>query len=203
MNLLNINESQIKALSKVGMSLTHFWFLHVIQDAEFSVFQFPQIRERKLLEDRGLVTKNGISAAGIVFYTQISNIELETSKSKKEEKVVSDNGFSDFWKEFPRTATFSYKGMSFKSSRVLRSNEAVCKMEYDKAIAKGVVTPEQMLKVIKYQVQTMKEESFDRGINRFEHMNGCEVWLRQAKYEALIEVMEHEEDEQPTDNCWA
>lgn len=201
MNLIDINESQIKALSKVSMNLSHYWLLHLLQEADVVVY-IPQIRERKLLEDRGLISKTGITAAGKVLYDQIKSIELEAPVAKKKEEDRSDNGFEIWWIAFPASANFQYKGMQFTSSRGLRNNKPVCKLLYNKVIAQGV-KPEEMLNAINHQVKLMKEESWETGKNKLEYFQGSEVYLRQQRYEPFLSIGEGHEDEQPSDNCYA
>jgi hypothetical protein len=202
MNLIDINESQIKALSKVSLNLTHFWLLHLLSGVDTVVY-IPQIRERKLLEDRGLISKKGILPAGEAFYKQICDTKLETPVSKKVKEEAIDNGFSEFWNSYPASANFSYRGMTFKSERALRSNKQVCEMLYNAAISKGEVTKEQILAALKYQVREAKEASFKTGTNKLQFFPGVEPYLRQEKYMAFIEVATEHSDEQPSDSCWA
>lgn len=207
MDLLDINESQIKALSKVGMSISHFWLLHLLYNSEV-VVRIPQIRERKLLEDRGLIDKKSILLAGKVFYEQIVDTQLELSpEGKKKVDEVVDNGFVEVWSIYPSSANFTYRGMQFRSDRALKGNKKVCEMLYNAAIASGEITKDKLIAAIKYQVEEAKKQSFETGQNRLQFLPGFEPYLRQAKYCAFLDVVEEgieDNSDNPQDNCaWA
>lgn len=202
MQLIDINESQIKALSKIGMSLTHYWLLHLLYHADTVVY-IPQIRERKLLEDRGLINKSGILQAGRLLYEQIRDTKLETPQTgKKKDTEVTENHFEEFWSAYPASANFSIKGMQFTSSRALRSNKQVCKMLYDSAIAQGEVTEEQIIAATKYMTEEAKKESFESGLNKLQFLPGVEVFLRQQRYLAFVEIADTKSEEGDS-NYWA
>jgi hypothetical protein len=130
---------------------------------------------------------------------------LQESGVKKERKKpqVTDNGFEQVWQAYPPTASFSYRGMKFtNSSRVLRTNKAVCEQLYLKGIAEYKVTGEQILAAVKKQIEAVKEESYETGQNRMQFLPALEPWLRQQSYMALIEAGSQEEDEyEPSNNC--
>lgn len=132
---------------------------------------------------------------------------LESIKEKKEKRkplpTEDDKGFREFWNEYPPSGNFTYRGMSFISSRVLRSNYQVCEMLYMKALTENNVTPEQMLKAIKKQVSIAKKESYETGQNKIAYMPGLEVYIRQAKYLAFITEYtstENEDNEEQDSN---
>lgn len=127
---------------------------------------------------------------------------MDTGNKKERVKleVIDDKGFSEWWKNYPSSATFKYKGMLFSSSRVLRSNYQVCQMLYLKALSTNNITSEQLLKALQVQVNMMKKESFEDGQNRLQYMPGSEVYLRQGKYEAFINTDTELELTQTEDN---
>lgn len=116
---------------------------------------------------------------------------VEQYRPKKEKTVKStDNRFEELWECYPGSANFSYKGMTFRSSRALRGNKQVCKMLYDAAIASKVATEEQIIVATKYMVEEAKKESFDTGVNKLQYLPGIEPFLRQQRYLNFVNVAE-------------
>ena len=120
---------------------------------------------------------------------------------EKKERVKRDTQddyfFKQWWDAFPLKAEFKYKGMTFKSTRILRSNYDVCLQLFNKALANGV-DPEKMITGLKYHVQEVKKESYKNGQNQLQFFSGSETYLRQGKYEAYLDnelIDEDEEDE--------
>jgi len=192
MLLLDIKEHQIKALSKVGLNLSHFWVLNYLnyQSTFDVVTTIPEVKEVKLLKDRYLIDSNGITTAGTQFYNDIVACKAETKKKAVEEKGDEDgedNGFELWWKTYPASGNFEYKGMKFTSGRALKSNKQVCEMLYDKAVAISGATPGQLLKALSAQITLIKKESYESGKNGLQYMSSAEVYLRQGKYEAFLQ----------------
>ena len=113
----------------------------------------------------------------------------------RKKPVQVDSKFREIWDAYPASASFSYRGMNWKSSRVLRANYQVCEMLYQKAVAEDNVTHEQILEAVKKQVQMVKEESYQSGNNGMQYLSSLEVYHRQAKYEAYVGADVEEEDE--------
>lgn len=130
---------------------------------------------------------------------------LQSSGQKKERKksvfTDEDETFQKFWESYPASGSFKYRGMSFNSSRVLRSNKSICQQLFNKIISQGVVSGEQLIKAISIQVEMMKKESWESGQNKLEYLSGIEVWLRQEKFHAMLE-MEEQEDTQEESQNW-
>lgn len=126
---------------------------------------------------------------------------LEATGEKKErakpEPAADDKGFAIWWKAYPSSANFNYKGMKFESPRALRSNYQVCQNLYLRALHENPsVTPEMLLKALQKQVNLAKKESFETGNNKLAYFPGSEVYLRQGRYEAFITSQEEEVVEQ-------
>ena len=186
-----INENQIRALGKMGMSLNHFYVLDLLNASRESypdaIQTLPTIRDVKLLKDRFLIDDKGISPLGQKVYQEIAAIkDGEVQDTKKKIKEVVENRFEEFWDAYPASANFIYRGMSFKSSRALKANKQVCQMLYNSAI----------------MVEEAKKESFEIGTNKLAFLPGIEVYLRQQKYLAFADVA-NVKDEDPSDSYWA
>jgi len=118
----------------------------------------------------------------------------EKKERSKPDPFVDDKGFSLFWDAYPSSANFKYKGMTFNSPRVLRSNKQVCQNLYMKAFHENPeLTPEMLLKAIQKQVLLAKKESVEKGVNQLAFLPGIEVYIRQARYEAFVQQDGEEE----------
>lgn len=150
----------------------------------------------------GIVTKEIIKGT-IEDITQEQFIADTGTKKERKEKglLIADSLFEDIWKAYPASASFSYRGVKFNNSRILRSNRAVCEMLYLKAIQSKQITGEQILSAIKKQVQMVKEESYESGQNRMQFLPTIEVYLRQQRYEAILGQEEETEEYNESNNC--
>ena len=159
--------------------------------------------QKKLLDQIG----NGDSISRITVIGVLQDITAEQYSADthvvrgKKKPVQVDSKFREIWDAYPASASFSYRGMSWKSSRVLRANYQVCEMLYQKAIAGGNVTHEQILGAVKKQVQMVKEESYQSGNNGMQYLSSLEVYLRQAKYESFLYEENEEENYESSTNC--
>lgn len=113
----------------------------------------------------------------------------EKKERKKAAPAEDDKGFAAFWKAYPATPTFMYRGRTFTDSRTLRSNYKVCEGLYLNYLTDHPdATPELMLQALQIQLKMAKDESVDQGVNRLARWNGLEVYLRQAKFEPFLEI---------------
>lgn len=124
----------------------------------------------------------------------------EVKREKKKPTITPGSLFKEFWEAYPPTASFNIKGMRFQSARVLRSNYQICEQLYNKAIHSGSVTHEDLMKALKKQVNMMKQESFETGLNKLQYFSAIEVYLRQGKYESFVGADEDDEDNYSS-NC--
>ena len=159
--------------------------------------------QKKLLDQIG----NGDSISRITVIGVLQDITAEQYSADthvvrgKKKPVQVDSKFREIWDAYPAIASFSYRGMKFTSSRVLRANYQVCELLYQKAVADKSVTGEQILAAIKKQVQMVKEESYESGQNRMQYMSSLEVYLRQSRWEPFLGMEVEEEYEQGSSNC--
>lgn len=123
----------------------------------------------------------------------------EKKERRKASPTASSSDFMKWWGHYPASGNFSYRGMKFTSSRVLRSNMVVCEMLFNRALLENNLTSEQMIKALLRQIQLIKEESYEKGENRLQYFSGSEPYLRQQKFLAFIgEDAEEEETEKST-----
>lgn len=110
--------------------------------------------------------------------------EVKKVRVKHKASGANAEAFLTFWKEFPTSAQFTYKGVLFKSERTLKANQRVCEQKYNKILEEDKISPEVLLRCLQVEIATRKEESYLhwRKENKLHVMNGCEVWLNQKRY---------------------
>jgi len=142
-----------------------------------------------------------ISVIGLLSDMSLDEFLKSTGEKKERIKPVSnpDSKFKQFWDAYPPTASFSYRGMVFKAARVLRSNFQVCEQLYNKTLATGNVTHDQIMKALQIQVTRMKEESYETGKNSLQYFSAIEVYIRQSKYEAFIGEEDNDKQQEEDD----
>jgi hypothetical protein len=166
------------------------------------------LQQTEIVHITGNVTKaviQELTLIGTMSTLTLDNYIAASGAKKERKKPVQsvDSKFREIWDAYPASGNFQYRGMKFTSSRTLRANYQVCEMLYQKALqSKQIVTHEQILEAVKKQVQMVKEESYESGQNRMQYLPSLEVYLRQARYEAMISIEdESEEGYESNSNC--
>ena len=111
----------------------------------------------------------------------------ETTKIIKRKPELSE--FEEWWKAYPGTDTFTYKGKSFNGSRSLRQNKDECRIKFDKILIEGEYTAVKLIEALKFDVLQKKENSIKTGINKLTYMQNSLTYLNQRSYEPFIELI--------------
>jgi hypothetical protein len=97
--------------------------------------------------------------------------------------------FEEWWKSYPGTDSFQYKGKTFKGTRSLRLYKDDCRLKFDKIILEGEYTAQQLIAALNYEVLQKKEASIATNSNRLTFMQGSVVYLNQRTFEPFIELI--------------
>ena len=118
---------------------------------------------------------------------------LQFIKSEESTKIVkkkpATTEFEEWWKEYPGTDTFVYKGKKFTGSRSLRRDKDECRLRFDKILLEGEYTATQLIEALKFDVLQKKENSVKTGTNRLAYMQSSNTYLNQRSYEPFIELI--------------
>jgi len=178
---MEVKPHWISILRKSKMTLNHL----VVLDMAIDQQDLTGYRETALLRSLGMVDEHGCTTSGKAFYESVI-ASVDSPVKSRRIKVVDDqdNGFEEFWKEFPVSAQFTYRDLLFKSERTLKSQKQVCKAKYNKLLAEDKITPDVLLRCLQLEVATRKEESYNdwKKQNKLQYMPGCEVWLNGKSY---------------------
>jgi hypothetical protein len=97
--------------------------------------------------------------------------------------------FEEWYKSYPGTDSFEYKGKTFKGTRAIRKGKDECRLKFDKILLEGDYTAEQLIAALKYEVLQKKESSVETNSNRLTFMQNSVTYLNQRSFEAYIELI--------------
>ena len=118
---------------------------------------------------------------------------LKFIKSEESTKIIkkkpATTEFEEWWKEYPGTDIFTYKGKKFSGSRNLKKDRDECRLKFDKILLEGEYTAAQLTEALKFDVLQKKENSIKTGVNRLSYMQNSVSYLNQRSYEPFIELI--------------
>lgn len=118
---------------------------------------------------------------------------LQFIKSEESTKIVkkkpATTEFEEWWKEYPGTDIFTYKGKKFSGSRNLKRDRDECRLKFEKILLEGEYTAAQLTEALKFDVLQKKENSIKTGVNRLSYMQNSATYLNQRSYEPFIELI--------------
>lgn len=187
---LELNFQQFEQFYKEGITLDMLFLLYEIQnDSGIMCLEHDDIKIEILFQTivrKGLCTKDRI--------VTITGKELLNSLTKehvvpiKRNKIVDDS-FDRWYKAFPSTDTFKYKGKTFSGSRSLKAKKDDCKIKLKAILNEGEYTIEEMIKALEFEVIQKKENSIKTGVNKLSYMQNSCTYLHQKSYESFIELI--------------
>jgi hypothetical protein len=136
---------------------------------------------------KGLITENDDKLTTIG-KDLLTFVDTKTSARIIKRKPATTD-FEEWWKAYPGTDAFEYKGKSFKGTRALRLYKDDCRLKFDKIILEGDYTAVQLIAALNYEIIQKKENSISTNSNRLTFMQGSAVYLNQRSYEPFIELI--------------
>jgi molybdopterin converting factor small subunit len=138
---------------------------------------------------KGLITEEGgITLLGTALLDFLE--ESTTSETTTIQRVeIPDSCFADWWKAYPGTDTFTYKGKKFSGSRALRQKKDECKVKFNKILEEGTYTCDELIAALEYEVSQKKEASIKAETNRMMYMQNSLTYLNQRSFESFVELV--------------
>ena len=143
---------------------------------------------------KGLITENGekLTTLGeeLLKYIPVEREENDTGEGEFIPFVKNKTKCEDFetwWKVFPGSDTFTYKGREFCGCRTLRVNREECRIKFDKILLEGEYTANDLIQALSLDIFRKKEQSVRNGENKLTYMKASLTYLNQRAYEPLIE----------------
>ena len=183
----NISFQQFKELHIKGYTLDMVFLLEQIRN-EIDI-NTDSARINSILssiERKGLITaeyKITLEGEQLLNFVSISDGTLKLIKKKIE------NEFDRFWKIFPSTDTFEYKGVKFEGSRALKTNKDECKLKLKAILNEGEYSIDKIVAAVEYDVLAKKEASIKTRTNKLSYIQNSLTYLRQRSYEPFIELL--------------
>lgn len=192
---MQISPNQYAELIKKSYSLDHIYLLKLIEKSydlttlrkesiKIDNLYFSLIRKGLITEDEKLSTE-GIRILKFVHTTSEVDIPLKRRES-------TSSLFDEWWKEFPGTDSYEYKGKIFKGARSLRTAKDQCKAKFDKILLEGEYSAQQLIDALKLDIEQKKEKSIMENKNILTYLQNSLTYLNQRSFEPYIELLQEE-----------
>jgi len=188
---LTISPQQYEELIKRGHNLDVIFLLKLI-DEQYDVSPLCEGSMKiasvyQSLIRKALITKDDEKL------TVLGRDLLVFMDTKMDTKIIrrkpATTDFEEWWKTYPGTDGFDYKGKSFKGTRALRLHKDDCRLKFDKILLEGEYTAAQLIAALNFEVNQKKETSITENTNRLKFMQGSSVYLNQRAFEPFIELI--------------
>lgn len=187
---LNISPQQYEELIKRGHNLDVIFLLKLI-DEQYDVSPLCEGNMKIASVYQSLIRKALITKDDSL--TVLGRDLLVFMDTKTDVKIIrrkpATTDFEEWWKTYPGTDSFEYKGKSFKGTRALRLHKDDCRLKFDKILLEGEYTASQLIAALNFEVIQKKETSITENTNRLKFMQGSSVYLNQRAFEPFIELI--------------
>lgn len=184
---MEIKLEQFKELVDRGLSLDLVYVLQKIAEGESIVGEREYTKVSNMiynLERRGYITKeNMVTKEGKELLDSLKTAKIKTKRFPRR-----DEEFEKWWKAYPGTTEFVWKGRRFTGSRAIRIKKEDCKRKFEEILDGGILG-EDMVKALEYEVVQKKEESLKQGTNKLNFMQNSLTYLNQRTFEPYIELL--------------
>jgi len=137
--------------------------------------------------------RKGLITADDEKITTLGRDLLDFMNAKSTGRIIrrkpASTDFEEWWKAYPGTDSFAYKGKTFKGTSALRLYIEDCRLKFDKIILEGEYTAQQLVAALYFEVTQKKESSITTNSNRLTFMQGSSVYLNQRSFEPFIELI--------------
>lgn len=188
---LNVTPQQFEELIKKGYNLDVIFLLKLI-DEQYDVSPLCEGSMKiasvyQTLIRKALITKDDEKI------TTLGKDLLEFMDAKSTGRLIkrkpATTDFEEWWKAYPGTDSFEYKGKKFTGTRAIRKGKDECRLKFDKIIIEGEYTAQQLIAALNYELLQKKESSVSTNSNRMTFMQNSVTYLNQRAFEAYIELI--------------
>ena len=187
---LNVTPEQFEELIKRSYNLDILYLLKLI-DEQYDVSPLCKESMRIASVYQALIRKGLITSDDKL--TMLGRDLLEFLNLKGGSKIIkrkpATTDFEEWWKTYPGTDSFEYKGKKFTGTRALRLHKDDCRLKFDKILLEGEYTASQLIAALNFEILQKKETSITENTNRLKFMQGSSVYLNQRSYEPFIELI--------------
>lgn len=192
----NITPNKFLEIIKKGYNLDILYILELIKEnKDITSLITDSVKTNAIVGSlirKGLITfDHKITIPGKDLLNFFDNVIEEKFIKKK----IDNNDFETWWKVFPATDNFKYKGKTFTGSRALKKSKEECKIKFNKILLEGEYTVDQLIKALKSEIKQKMENSISKGENKLSFMQGTLPYLNQRTYESFIDLIELNDEE--------
>jgi hypothetical protein len=188
---LHITPQQFEELIKRSYNLDIIYLLKLIEEQyDISPLYKDSMKVASLYQSlirKGLITDTDEKL------TVLGKDLLEFVGAQGGKKIIkrkpATTDFEEWYKSYPGTDSFEYKGKTFKGTRAIRKGKDECRLKFDKILLEGDYTAEQLIAALKYEVLQKKESSLETNTNKITFMQNSVTYLNQRSFEAYIELI--------------
>ena len=188
--MINLTFYHFRELHKKGYTLDMVYLLELAaRDTDIKTLCEETPKLGVLFQ--GVVRKGLITEEGGV--STVGKDLLEFLQTEGEEVVLTrrkvDDDFERWWKAYPGTDTFSYKGKTFSGSRSMRVKKDECKVKLKKILEEGEYTIDELIAALEFEVLQKKENSLKTGTNKLSFQQNSLTYLNQRTFEPFVELV--------------
>lgn len=187
----NVTPSHFEQLLKQSYSLDHIFLLKLVEanidiqpltDGSMKIAGLYQSLVRKgLISD---VTQE-ITQIGRELLT-FADSEVKQPMKKLKQK---SSDFDAWWNAFPSTDNFEHNGKKFSGSRGLKRNREECRIKFNKILAEGDYTADDIVNATLLDVFLKKQASVKNGDNRMSFIQNSFTYISQRSFEPFLEMI--------------
>lgn len=193
---LTVTPEQFEELIKRGYNLDIIYLLKLV-DEQYDVGPLCKDSMRIAAIYQSLIRKGLITEIDEKL-TLVGKDLLDFLNIKGGAKIIKrkppTTDFEEWWKLYPGTDSFEYKGRKFTGTRAIRKGKDECRLKFDKIMLEGEYTAAQLIDALKYELKQKKESSIATNSNRMTFMQNSVTYLNQRAFEAYIELINSGEE---------
>lgn len=197
---LNITPWHFEALLKQSFSLDIIYILKMIE-SKIDLTALSSKKIKTLLTTayrKGLITedKDSLTTLGtdlLLFLNKEEGVKFDR-------KVNTNKDFDLWWKAFPGTNTFVFRGVKFTGCRTLKANKEKCKEKFNSIVLEGEYTATTLTAALEYDVAQKRAQSLKSKSNKLTYMQNSMTYLNQRSYEPYIELINSKIEIEETHN---
>jgi hypothetical protein len=186
----NISILKFKELISKGYSIDMVYILSLLKDKIDVKLSANSEKINSIivtLNRKGLIDNDeNVTVDGDNLLKYINTINEESIKYTR---LKVDDEFDLFWKIFPASDIFEYKGVKFTGSRALRINKEDCKVKLKAILNTGEFSITEIVEAVKYDVQCKMESSIKTKTNKLSYLQNSLTYLRQYSFLPFLELI--------------
>lgn len=204
---IKLSPGQYEELFKKGYDLNIIFLLKMIEGEYDNILTQPKILAlSKTIFRKGLINSEGcLTETGRELLSFLSSTE-KTPKliKKKKDKSQEVDNFTLWWKNYPATDTFEYKGKKFNGTRALRVKKDECKIKINKILESGEYTINELVEALKLEIQQKAENSYKTGQNKMSFFQNSLTYINQQTFDPFVELVRagHKAEEKSTKSVY-